>query len=144
MKLRGFIQNLRNNPKIAICDIIIAVQAIVIVAMAMGLSAELAISQFKGYEDYSFYYSMKDGQYERMVRMYHYNEAYDVRQTSELTEYYGVARYYEAASLYKAYLASGDTQKAADYKATMDEVQDQMGAFSSQADAIEEQLGGFQ
>lgn len=134
-------RNGRKDPRILVCDIIIGIQAIVIVFLALALSAEFVDVTDNGYKSNSLRYCMEDGRYASMVERYHYNEAYDVRETSELSEYYGVARYYEAASLYKAYLTLGDEDTAARYKAAMDEAYDQMGAYAPEAERIESQLG---
>lgn len=131
----------RKDPRIRICDIIIGIQAIVIVFLALGLAGEFVDATENGYKAYSFHYSMEDGRYASMVEKYHYNEAYDIRETSDLSEYYGVARYYEAASLYKAYLELGETEQAETYKAAMDAAQAQMGTYAAEADKIQAQLG---
>lgn len=134
-------QNTAKNPKVVICDLIIGVLAVVIVIMVLAISSEVVVSWDGGYSENSLYYNMRDGRYANMVEMVRYNEACGVKETDALAEYYGVAHYYEAASLYKAYLELGDTEQADAYKAAMEEAQEEMGAYAPEVSAIKEQLG---
>ena len=88
------------------------------------------------YDADSFYYRLSDGDYGAMVEMYYLNEAYNVEPDEELNMYYGAARYFEAASWYKAYIEAGDDARAAAYRLTMDEAEAQMGALSMVAGDI--------
>ena len=56
-------------------------------------------------------------------------------------ECYGVARYFEAASMYKAFLQTGDTERAAREKEKMDAAYEEMGDWNIAADSIRERLG---
>lgn len=134
-------QKVRKEPRILICDIIITIQAVVIVIIALALVWEITNTFDSSYAARSFHYDMQAGRYDDMVEMYHYNEARGYKVTDELSEYYGVARYYEAASLYKAYLAVGNEDEAERCKSAMEEAAAQMGAFAPETAAIETQLG---
>lgn len=49
------------------------------------------------------------GNYAPLVDHYHQNVAAGITGNKEEKEYYGVAKYYEAASFYKAFSTVGDT-----------------------------------
>mgnify|MGYP000617147013 FL=1 len=52
-----------------------------------------------------------------------------------------MARYFEAASMYKAFLQTGDTERAAREKEKMDAAYEEMGDWNIAADSIRERLG---
>ena len=56
-------------------------------------------------------------------------------------ECYGVARYFEAASMYKAFLQTGDTERAAREKEKMDAAYEEMGDWNIATDSIRKKLG---
>ena len=58
----------------------------------------------------------------------------------DLGEYYGVAKYFEAASYYKIYQESGDTVRANYQKEKMDAALEEMGDLSAEAERIKEKL----
>ena len=51
------------------------------------------------------------------------------------------SRYFEAASMYKAFLQTGDTERAAKEKEKMDAAYEEMGDWNIAADSIREKLG---
>ena len=54
---------------------------------------------------------------------------------------YLVVNYFEAASMYKAFLQTGDTERAAREKEKMDAAYEEMGDWNIAADSIRERLG---
>lgn len=128
--------NKRKNPVHIVLDIVIGILCIALVG-----AGAFAVSMWQEsfgweYDADSFYYRLSDGDYGAMVEMYYLNEAYNVEPDEELNMYYGAARYFEAASWYKAYSEAGDDARAVAYRLTMDEAEAQMGALSMVAGDI--------
>lgn len=79
--------------------------------------------------------------YAYLVANYHQDEVYGGLLSQSKKECYGVARYFEAASMYRAYLEAGDTERAAREKEKMDAAYEEMGGWNIAADSIREKLG---
>lgn len=75
-----------------------------------------------------------------MVRLYYENEENNVKEEEDLGEYYGVAKYFEAASYYKIYQESGDMVRANHQKEKMETALEEMGDLSAEAERIKEKL----
>ena len=70
------------------------------------------------------------------------NYAYLVVNYHEDMVYGGLlSGYFEAASMYKAFLQTGDTERAAREKEKMDAAYEEMGDWNIAADSIRERLG---
>lgn len=89
----------------------------------------------------SFYYAIEEENYAGMVGNYYLNTMEGHEGNATMQEYYGVAKYYEAASLYKAYAEVGNEEMATQFLEKMQDVEDEMGGWSVAKDAIHEQLG---
>lgn len=136
-------RNLRKkkSPLHRVLDIIIGVLCVFIV-----LAAVLAIGMFKeswsySYETDSFYYRLQDEAFGQMVEMYYTNEAAGVKADEELQQYYGVAKYFEAASYYKAYQDVEDGQQMLKYQEKMELAEEEMGELDFLSEKIYEKLG---
>lgn len=79
--------------------------------------------------------------YAYLLVNYHEDMAYGGLLSGTKKECYGVARYFEAASMYKAFLQIGDTERAAREKEKMDAAYEEMGDWNIAADSIREKLG---
>ena len=79
--------------------------------------------------------------YAYLTANYHEDEMYGGLLSESKKECYGVAKYFEAASMYKAYLETGDAERAAREKEKMDAAYEEMGGWNIAADSIREQLG---
>lgn len=88
------------------------------------------------YEADTFQYRLEDEDYQSMVEMYYSNQATGKANSKKYAEYYAVARYYEAAAMYKAYSEDGDSERAGKAYAAMEEAAAELGDFSFQADRI--------
>lgn len=88
----------------------------------------------------TFYYRLLEEDHPSMVRLYYENEENNVKEEGDLGEYYGVAKYFEAASYYKIYQESGDTVRANYQKEKMDAALEEMGDLSAEAERIKEKL----
>jgi len=92
-----------------ILDIAIGFLCVVCVAAAVFAVKEFRYSYDYSYDAESFYYRLEDGDFAQMVEMYHTNEAAGAEADEELSQYYGVAKYFEAASYYNIYESENDT-----------------------------------
>ena len=79
--------------------------------------------------------------YAYLLDNYHQDEVYGGLLSESKKECYGVAKYFEAASMYRAYLETGDTERAAIEKEKMDAAYEEMGGWNITADSIREKLG---
>lgn len=79
--------------------------------------------------------------YANLLNSYHEDVVYGGLVTEAKKECYGVAKYFEAASMYRAYLETGDTERAAREKEKMDAAYEEMGDWNIAADSIREKLG---
>lgn len=132
-----------NRQKIiaTILNIVIIVLCLVLVIM-LALAIESVHSTFMWRADGdSFYYAIKDGNYDTVVEYYHRNIQAGHEDDADMKEYYGVAKYYEAASLYKAYSDAGNAEQAKRYRERMNSAQNEMGEWVIAREAIHEQLG---
>lgn len=82
------------------------------------------------YDELSFSYAIEDQAYYTLLEKYYYNLTTTGKENPEFQEYYGVAKYYEAASLYKAYDTVGNTEKALYYQNKMQDYEKDMGDWS--------------
>ena len=92
-------------------------------------------------DEKDFYHAIESGDYGRTVEYYYRNIQSGCEGDAELKEYYGVAKYYEAASLYKAYLKAGNTEQAEKYQERMNAALNEMGEWMIVKEPIHEQLG---
>ena len=142
-------ENLRNKLKqskkqssaLLVMNIAIVVLCIVLVKGCISMIDELHYafsrpSPGNYMENYVTYEN-----YAHLVEMYYDDLPYGGRITGTKAECYGVARYFEAASMYRAYLAAGDSERAAREKAKMDAAYEEMGDWNIAADSIQKKLG---
>lgn len=81
------------------------------------------------------------GNFDQLVEDYHINVAEKIKADQTMLEYYGVARYYEAASLYRAFAENGDQERAERELQKMKKAYEEMGSWQMAAEDIREQLG---
>jgi len=129
------------NRKYFLADLLLGIMCVIVVG-----ALAFAISMFR--EEYSYhytadslYYRLEDEDFGSLVEMYYANEAAGVKADEDMKEYYGVARYFEAASYYKLYAQVQDGAKAEYYQTQMEEAKKQMGALSFLDEKILEKLG---
>ena len=85
--------------------------------------------------------NVQNENYAYLVVNYHEDMMYGGLLSGTKKECYGVAKYFEAASMYRAYLQTGDTDRAAREKEKMDAAYEEMGGWNITADSIGEKLG---
>lgn len=137
-----FLKTEKKNPRIFILDGIVILLSIFLLILSVSAVQEVWDS-YHGmvYSEDSFSYRLEEESYADMVSMYHKNAAAGKENKKSLQEYYGVAKYFEAASSYKLYLEAGDAKKAEAWKKKMDEAYVQMGDFSFVSEKILSKLG---
>lgn len=114
-----------------IFNIIIGILCIVLVSTAWSAGSEF-IRYMKGYayDEEDFLSCIRIEDYSSMVEYLYKNEVNDVKATAGMEECYAVARYYEAASMYKAYKAVGRNTEAEEKKQIMEGQITEMGELS--------------
>ena len=115
---------------------------IVLVVLTIGQMARLGLQIYDDqyhyhYDEDTFLYAIQDGQYSELQEKKNRNELEHVKADAQMLECYAVADYYEAASMYYAYENIGNTAKAAEAKAEMEEAKGRMGDLSYCADEID-------
>ena len=88
-----------------LCIILLASTAVMIENLHDAFTNRISESTLRSRVEY--------GNYAPLVDHYHQNVAAGITGNKEEKEYYGVAKYYEAASFYKAFSTVGDTGRAA-------------------------------
>lgn len=120
--------------QISISGILIIILSILFVfLLLMGITR--LKEEFRGYTKYdeqSFASDLKYQDYVSILRKTAQNEAQGAKSNEILEEYYALGHYYEAAVHYKIYKDSNYTEKAAAYKAVMDEEEKKMGQLQSE------------
>ncbi len=122
--------------------VLLAILSLVLVIQITYIASEL--------RDDRYYYAADEDDYIRMVTYENYYRLFnetmnDSRIEREYTEVEQEIRaigwYYEAATLYKAYLAVDESESAALQKARMDRFREEAGTYRSETGKIDELLG---
>ena len=117
---------------------IILILAIVTIWQLATAISDIFGSRYQYYfEKDSFFYDIEDEEYWNLPRERKANMVSNVPDDAQMLEYYAVADYYEAASMYYAYENIGNVAKSADAKAEMEEAKGRMGDLSYCADEID-------
>lgn len=128
--------------RVTVLNIVIVILAIILLVLVSITVETVREPDYISYNgEYTFIYCMEDENYGNMARYYYQNCGSARKEDAELQEYYGVAKYFEAAFFHKAHMEAGDTVRADKYKAAMDAAAAQMGEFAFVADKIDKQLG---
>lgn len=128
------------QPKLLVLDIIIAGLTVFLMFM-IGFAVEEASYSHYSYDEDSFYWRLQSEDYASMVNMYYLNVSEGKGDERELQEYYGVARYFEAAADYKMYIEAGEKELAEAALLDMEDAYEQMGDFSMVKGKIDARLG---
>lgn len=139
-KIVNWVKEQSRQPKLFILDVIIAGLTVFLMFM-IGFAVEEASYSYNVYDEDSFYWRLESEDYASMVNMYYMNVAEGKGDARELQEYYGVARYFEAAADYKMYIEAGETAKAEAALNVMEEAYVQMGDFAMVKERIDGKLG---
>lgn len=141
MSMENQIRQSRQKVIIWIMNIVIVVLCLLAVLMGYVAVRNLReVFSAPATED-SMFYCVDAGDFHYMVERYHRNEEGGFKGSKAMQEYYGVARYYEAASLYRAFEEAKDTERAEREKTRMEEALAQMGTWAVVKEEINTQLG---
>ena len=125
-----------------ITNIILVVLSISLVIALFTLGAELNdIDRYYEKDANSFWWAYESGRYVDSIKDGYENKYNRVIETSELSQCYAVSEYFEAASLYKAAVVTGKTDKVQEYLTVMEESLDKMGDVDYLAEEINVKLG---
>ncbi len=86
-------------------------------------------------------YCIDDDAEYQMIMEYYLLQAYDVKLNREQKECYGVAKYFEAASYYRAFMETGDMERAEREKKKMEQAIEEMGNWNVVKEDIDTKLG---
>lgn len=119
---------------------------IIILSLFLVINAGGMISEMRNAYDWSrsteyMGFRIEQEEYHELVKTYYYNTMSGYKSTEEEEEYYGVARYYDVAVVYKAYLTAGKEQMAQKYREKMQEAETMMGGWIIAKEGIHRQLG---
>lgn len=133
---------MKTDLKNIITNIIIVILSIILVFFSVSLISQLVNykSAYQASEN-TLYMQIRDGDYFSMLDEVKQNRILGVHENAEYKECYAVADYFEAASLYKAYMENGQEKMAAKYKEKMTESQKKMGDLTYTAEDINSKLG---
>ena len=139
-KILNWIKEQSRQPKLFVLDVIIGALTVFLMFM-IGFAVEEASYSYGVYDEDSFYWRIESEDYTSMVNMYYSNVEEGKGDARELQEYYGVARYFEAAADYKMYIEAGEKELAEAAMADMEDAYEQMGDFSVVKGKIDAKLG---
>lgn len=131
----------RQNVIILVMNIVIVVMCVVMIICACTAVSALYEDFSAPYDERTMFYRIDYGDFHNMVELYHTNVQSGVEGNSTMKEYYGVAKYFQAASFYKAFLETGDTERADREKAKMEAALVEMGSWDIVENEINELLG---
>lgn len=120
--------------------IIIVLCFLFVISVSITVESLVGVFSMPANED-NFYYDIESENFYSIPYFYHMNVQAGFEGNDTMKEYYGVAKYYEAASLYKAYDAVGNTKQAQKYQNFMEQAATEMGSWSIAQKAIDAQLG---
>lgn len=132
----------QSTAKELITNIILVVLSISLVIALFTLGAELNdIDRYYEKDANSFWWAYESGRYADSIKDRYENKYNRVIETSELSQCYAVSEYFEAASLYKAAVVTGKTDKAQEYLTVMEESLEEMDDVDYLAEEINAKLG---
>lgn len=124
-----------------VLNILIVVAAFFLILTVGVMVEEIYSEATPMYSEDSFYYNLEEERYFNMVDAYYRNTMAGFTGNREMKEYYGVAQYFEASSLYQAYTVYGNAEQAGHFLEKMEQVETAMGGWSVAKDPIHKQLG---
>ena len=127
---------------------VLMVMNVVIVILCVGtflcgirLIREIRFASGEKYNAETMENFIRYDSYDILSQYYHINQVQNVKADANMKECYGVAKYYDAAVMYKAYETVGDENRAASEKQAMDAAYQEMGEWRITADTINKPLG---
>lgn len=139
--MKNRVSNGANKIVIWIMNIVIIVLSLVLFVMIFLVIAEFHQAFNRERSTDSFGYHMTAEEYFQLVPTYYSNTAYGYEPDAETAEYYGVAKYFEAALIYNAYMETGNEEMEQVYKEKMQAAKPEMGGWDMAIPSIHKQLG---
>lgn len=119
--------------------IVLSVLFVILFAVTIGIMADVDYSYTRDEDE--FWYSIQSGMYGNLPEDYYHNVNENAKMTSGMEQVYAVARYFEAASLYKVAVHTQDPEKMEKYYAVMEENAPYMEDIPQIVEDIHEKLG---
>lgn len=136
------IKKTTSSPKDLIINIILIVLSILLVILLITSITILRESEYTYVTDENtFWYTINDGQYSNLSAHVYHNQNENVELTDGLEQCYAIARYFEAASLYKAAVCVQDREDMERYLTIMEECVSYMQDVPQVLADINEKLG---
>lgn len=139
--MRNKIRETKQNIVILFLNVLVVLMCIVMVLFGSVAISSMYDAFSVMNTEQSMYYQLDAGDFYRLVEGYHWNVQEGHEGSAEMKEYYGIAKYYEAASLYKAFLESGDMNRAQKQLKKMEQARVEMGEWAIVESQIKIQLG---
>ncbi len=132
-----------HNTAVVALNVFTVILSLVVAVLIVGIFSFGVFE--RGYswhaDEDSFYYSITDGDYACLVENYHQNIVSGYADNKDLQEYYGAARYFEAASLYHAYDVAGNEEMKEKFRKKMEEAKAEMGCWAVAGEQMDKTLG---
>lgn len=130
-----------NNFVSKILTVLMVIECVIIAIMVLVNINVYSYSTY-AYQDEDYLFSLlKNEDYGSLASVAYTNEYAGVRASGDMKEMYQVGKYVHAASLYRAYAAAGETERADEYMDRMEDAYDEMGIYSSVVSDINNKLG---
>ncbi len=121
-------------------NVVIVILSVGLVIAAYWMVFNLVLVKYPMNEQ-SFAYALREEKYLQLATDYRTNRHEDAEDKEELQEYYAVAEYFRAASLYHAYEEAENDSMSQMYKAKAKYAAQNMGDFADFKDKIDLKLG---
>lgn len=135
------IRTRKQSVVLVVMNVVIVILCIGIFLCVIRLIREIQYSNDEKYDAKAMENCIRYDNYDSLSQYYHTNQVQNVKADADMKECYGVAKYYEAAVMYKAYQAVGDENRVVSEKEAMDAAYQEMGEWKITADTINKQLG---
>ena len=132
--LAAFWQQEKKDIRVVLLDVVILFFIIWMLIAASVAGSEIAYVLNDQYSFRAYMNCYSQGDYGRMVEMYHYDAMYGTEPRESAAEFVAFAKYYEADSWYKVYKEKGDTEGMKEQQAIMDQ---NLARISTLPDGVE-------
>lgn len=114
----------------------------VVIAILVVVNINVYTYSSYAYQDEDYLFSLlKNEEYSNLASAAYTNEYAGVRISGDMAQMHEVGKYVHAASLYRAYAAAGEMDRADEYMDMMEDAYDDMGIYSSVVSDINNKLG---
>lgn len=135
------IRTRKQSAVLVVMNVVIVILCIGIFLCGIRLIREIRFANDEKYDAEAMENCIRYDNYDSLSQYYHMNQVQNVKADADMKECYGVAKYYEAAVMYKAYQTVGNEKRVASEKEAMDAAYQEMGEWDITADTINKRLG---